>query len=86
MNNNIIEINKVDTHPQYFEITDFDRFFKQTNRFLSSNIHFIDLSISFRWSICNTLLKSGSGILQNAEHRTPNADFRTPNDSQKFRD
>ena len=32
---------------QYFVITDFDPFFKLTNRFLSSNIHFIDLSISF---------------------------------------
>ena len=32
---------------QYFVITDFDPFFKLTNRFFSSNIHFIDLSISF---------------------------------------
>ena len=33
--------------PQYFVIIDFVRFFKLINRLLSSNIDFIDLSISF---------------------------------------
>ena len=45
----MIEIDNLkSTHiPRYFVIMDFVRFFKLINQLLSSNIDFIDLSISF---------------------------------------
>ena len=66
---------------QYFVITDFDPFFKLTNRFLSSNIHFIDLSISFSmidfdrfvtpcWNPAKVFCRT-----QNAECRQQNAQW-----------